>query len=152
SARPDLLPGAWVQELAGLQDDVPAEPFETVRAVVEADLGAPLAERFLSFDEQPTAAASIGQVHRAVTRDGQVVAVKVQRPGIADIMRLDLALLEHALEALRGLLPPCDLATIVAEIRDAVGLELDYAREASSMSRIADDLSNLPGVIVPRAR
>jgi len=150
SSRPDLLPAAWIEELSGLQDAAPAEPFAHVRAVVEADLGAPLAERFRSFDEAPLAAASIGQVHRAVTLDGVEVAVKVQRPEIAELIEHDLALLDLSLQSMTGMLPPMDYATITTEVRDMVRRELDYPAEARAMARMRAFLDGMPGVKVPQ--
>ena len=150
SARPDLLPAAWVEELAQLQDDAPAEPFAAVRAVVEAELGAPLGELFARFDEQPLAAASIGQAHRALTHEGLEVVVKVQRPGVGELIELDLAVLESALAGLGGMLPPTDLETITAEVRAQVRRELDYRAELAAMQRMRALFADRPGVVVPR--
>lgn len=150
SARPDLLPPVWIEALAGLQDDAPAEPFSEVRAIVEAELGAKLDERFARFDETPLAAASIGQVHRARTLDGTEVAVKVQRPGIEQLIAHDLALLEIFVEAMAGMLPPADYPTISAEVRARVAGELDYLREARSMDEMAAFFDGASGVRVPR--
>lgn len=149
SARPDLLPTGWIRELSGLQDAVPAEPFERIRAVVESELGAPLEELFADFDEEPIAAASIGQVHRAVTHDGLEVAVKVQRPGIGELVGLDLQLLAVFLESVKTMLPPSDYETISHEIQTMVREELDYRQEAEHMRRAAEQLGAMPGVRVP---
>jgi len=150
SARMDLLPEAWIAELSKLQDAVPAFPFAEAKATIEEDLGRPLEELFSSFDEEPIAAASIGQVHRAVTRDGQLAAVKVQRPGIAALIELDLSLLEITVESLSSLFPPTDTATIVDEVRTMVRGELDYANEASMMARVADFFEGHQAIAVPR--
>jgi ubiquinone biosynthesis protein len=150
SARPDVLPDAWIEELAPLQDAAPAISFDEVRVVVEAEIGAALTERFAAFDEKPLAAASIGQVHRAVTRDGKIVAVKVQRPGIGEVIEHDLALLELFIESLDGIVPPSDYATIAAELRTAVRGELDYGAEADAMAATATFFAGTPGVRVPR--
>jgi ubiquinone biosynthesis protein len=149
SARPDLLPSSWIDALRPLQDDAPAEPFSAVRAVVEANLGGALEAVFASFDETPLAAASIGQVHRARTRDGREVAVKVQRPGVRELVEHDLALLEVAVEAMRSMLPPADHATIIAEVQARVRGELCYRDEARAMTEMAERLAGMPGVRVP---
>jgi len=151
SARMDLLPEAWTSELAKLQDAVPSVPFPEIRAVIEEDFGKPLSELFLSFDEEPVAAASIGQVHRAVTPDGVAAAVKVQRPGIEGLIELDMALLETAVEALKSMFPPTDYETIVAEVRESIRGELDYANEARMMDQVADFFEGHPGIVVPHS-
>jgi ubiquinone biosynthesis protein len=150
SSRMDLLPAPWIRELSQLQDAVPAAPFEAVRPMIEVDLEGTIPDVFASFDEEPVAAASIGQVHRAVTHDGVVAAVKVQRPGIRELIELDLSLFESSLAGIRSILPPTDYETIVEEVRTMVIGELDYANEARMMSRIADFFEGHPGIIVPR--
>jgi ubiquinone biosynthesis protein len=149
SARPDLLPSVWVETLAALQDRVPPVPFAAVRTVIEAELGGTLEDHFAVFDETPLAAASIGQVHRAVTRDGLEVAVKIQRPGIAALVEMDLALLEVALDALASIMPPLDRTTVTTEIRAQLRRELDYRAEADAMGRVRDIVAAIPGVLVP---
>jgi ubiquinone biosynthesis protein len=150
SARPDLLPEVWIDELSGLQDAAPPIVFHEIRRVVEVDLGRPLAELFGRFDQEPVAAASIGQVHRALTLDGQSAAVKVQRPGIAELIAMDMDLLETALAGIRSLLPPTDYETVNAEVRAMVEGEMDYRAEAGMMERLADFFDETPGIIVPR--
>jgi ubiquinone biosynthesis protein len=95
SSRPDLLPPVYVQELGKLQDAAPPVPFAQIRAIVERELGAPLSQLFARVDEQPLAAASIGQVHRATLHDGRSVALKVQRPDIDVLVKLDMDRLRH---------------------------------------------------------
>jgi ubiquinone biosynthesis protein len=149
SARPDLLPKGWVRELEGLQDSVPAEPFEAMRGVIESDLGGTLEDHFADFDPEPIAAASIGQVHRAVTHDGLEVAVKVQRPGIDELVRLDLELLAIFLESMQSMLPPSDYDTITREVRAMVHAEVDYRREAEHLRRAGDIFRDANEVRVP---
>ncbi len=134
SARPDVLPAVWIRELAHLQDAAPPLPFATIARVVERELGRPLAELFASFDEAPLAVASIGQVHRAVTHDGALVAVKVQRPGVERLIELDLKALGLFVEAVRSMLPPADTDTILAELGTGLRAETDYVEEARVMA------------------
>jgi ubiquinone biosynthesis protein len=150
SARPDILPRAYVTELSILQDAAPRVPFEQARVVLEDELGGTIAELFTSFDETPIAAASIGQVHKAVLASGLEVAVKIQRPGIAPLVAQDLDLLELFLEAIAPLLPPTDLPTIARAVRTSVERELDFEAEAADASFVADALVDVEGLIVPR--
>ncbi len=152
SARPDLLPEAWIAELAKLQDAAPALPFEVIRAVVEEDLGAPLEDLFTSFDPEPIGAASIAQVHRARMPDGTHVAVKVRRPGVESLLDLDLDVLEGFVAGARSLLPEADWPSITEEVRSAVSAELDFAREALVMDRVEEFFRAHPKIRVPRSR
>jgi len=137
SARPDLFPAAWVDELSKLQDQAPLVPFVDIKHVLEGELNAPLEQVFARFDEDPVAAASIGQVHRAALPDGLEVAVKVQRPRIDELVALDMELLEIFVRSLAEGLPPLDFDTIVREVREMIAAELDYAREADATARVA---------------
>lgn len=150
SARADILPAAWIEQLAALQDQARCTDFPEMRAVIEKEFGQPLDALFSEFDETPIAAASIGQVYRARTRDGVEVAVKVQRPGLEEIIDLDMALLRIFAESLRGLLPPTDIDTIVTEIERSVREELDYRVEAGWMQRIGALLESEARVMVPK--
>lgn len=149
SSRPDLLPDAWIEELSKLQDAAPAVPFHAVRDTVEAELGKPLDELFASFEEQPVASASIGQVHRAVLADGREVAVKVQRPGIEELVELDMGLQELFVRGMAESLPPMDYDTIVQEVRTMIMAELDYRREAECTQRVADHFRSHTGISAP---
>ena len=101
STRPDLIAEEIADELANLRDNVPPVPFDVIRETVESELGAKLEELFSSCEEKPVAAASIGQVHRAVLKGTeQVVAVKVQRPGVADLVRADIEILKDLVAVL----------------------------------------------------
>jgi ubiquinone biosynthesis protein len=149
STRPDIMPRPWIAELSKLQDAAPSFAFADVVRIIAEDLGKPPREIFASFDEEPVAAASIGQVHRATTRDGLEVAVKVQRPDIARLMEVDLELLDLALEGLASMLPPTDYDTIKKEVREALWTELDYRREAASMARMAAFFTGAEKIRVP---
>ena len=149
SSRPDLLPAAYIRELGRLQDAAPAVSIGAVMQVVEEELGAPIEELFGAFDPEPIASASIGQVHRATLHDGREVAVKVQRPGIAQLVSLDLELLEHFARALGETLPPIDLDTILRETRAMIAAELDYRREAEATERAARFFADHPHIRAP---
>ena len=149
SARPDLLPEPYVRELSKLQDAAPAVPFRLIQAAVERELGGPLSARFAAFDEQPLASASIGQVHRARLHDGREVAVKVQRPGIAELVALDMELLDVFVRALAESLPPLDFDTIIRETRAMVSAELDYEREARLTAQLASYFAGDARIHVP---
>lgn len=150
STRPDLLPEAWIAALSKLQDAAPAVPFAAARRRIEDDLGANLEELFAEFEPAPVAAASIGQVHRAVTHEGAVVAVKVTRPDVERWIELDLDLMELFLESLKSMFPPVDYPTIVRELRAMLRQELDYHVEAEMMERLADFFEDRDDVVVPR--
>jgi len=94
STRADLFPAPYVEELSKLQDQVPAFSFEQVNSIIETDLGRPINKLFLSFDKNPIAAASLGQVHKAQLSSGEVVVVKIQRPGLKQLFTIDLEILK----------------------------------------------------------
>lgn len=151
STRRDLLAPALLDELAQLQENVAPFPTEQARAIVERELGMSLTERFARFDDQPLAAASIAQVHTAALLDGREVVIKVLRPGVAERIRTDMALLhrfaefaaEH--EALRVL----PLQRIVADYERTLLDETDLAREADNTRRLRENFSNSPLFYVP---
>lgn len=149
SARADILPKPWVEELRVLQDQASPVAFEDVRQVIESELGKSLKDMFAEFDPQPIAAASIGQVHQAVLPTGQKVAVKIQRPGLEHIIDLDMALLKLFTNSIASMLPPTDLDTITGEIERTIREELDYTHEARAMVQVGDFLSNVENVVVP---
>ena len=126
SCRPDLIGPVWASELAALQDEVP--PVDGIKAVVDAELGDVLG----SFDEAPIAAASLAQVHAATLPDGTSVVVKVQVPGIEDVIAADIAAL-RAIAGMFGEIPGLDLPTLATELARALTEELDYELEAASL-------------------
>ena len=135
SVRPDIVPGPFIKELETLQDRVDPVPFDYVKDHLEREWGVALEERLQSIDQVPLASASIAQVHQAVLRDGQTVAIKVQRPDIEDRIRSDLHILYTLAHFISGQLELPGFYTpvgVVQEFEAALKLELDF--------RIADEL------------
>src|ERR1700710_499363 len=129
STRPDIVPPDIIAELRGLQDDVRPFPYADVERVVREQLGQPIERLFLEFDEQPLAAASIGQVHRAVLPNGRQVVVKVQRPNAPRQIESDIQLLEQAAKLVRERVRALDFINtreIVDEFARSIRQELDY--------------------------
>src|SRR3954447_1212260 len=118
--------------LASLRDDVPPLPFNKVERLLKDELGSPIADAFSEFEHEAFAAASIGQVHRAVTADGRRVAVKIQYPGIAEAVETDLRNLRALVPLIKRLAPRLGVRALLAELRERVGEELDYDVEAQN--------------------
>ncbi len=159
SSRLDVLPPEVTDELANLQDEVPAEEYEAIRDLAEKELGAPLSEKFEWFDESPLAAASLGQVHRARLRsedeaDGfRNVVVKVQRPSIELIVEVDLSALERVgdwLMRYRPIREHADVPALLREFSTTVREEIDYLHEAENAERFFENFKDDPDVHVPR--
>jgi len=159
SSRLDVLPDEITSELKWLQDEVTAERFDDIRALAEAELGAPLRQRFATFDETPMGAASLGQVHRATLTpeaagDGPVdVVVKVQRPNIESLIETDLA----ALRTVGGWLvryPPirrrADIPALLGEFTRVLHEEIDYEAEGRNAETFARHFAGRRGIRVPR--
>ena len=146
----DGLSPAVRQTLARLQDSVPPMSPPLAAAVIEEELGAPPEHAFARWDPRPIAAASIGQVHRAVTLDGRAVAVKVQYPGIAETIAADLRNVALLRRMLRIAAPAQDVDALLSELRDRVGEELDYRHEAASQRLMAAYYDGHPTIAVPR--
>jgi ubiquinone biosynthesis protein len=150
STRTDLLPSDVIVELKKLQDDVPPVPFEEIRQVVEASLGASLEHLFVSFDEQPLATASIGQVHRArlSTPEGeQAVVVKVQRPNVGVTVHRDLELLHLMAAAMERAIPETRIyspTALVQQFDRSITAELNFTIEGESCERFARNFEGTP--------
>ena len=153
STRPDIVPPDVVFELKGLQDSVSPFPFDQAREVVESDLALTLEQLFLEFDETPIAAASIGQVHRAVLPNGRSVVVKVQRPNAPRQIEADLELMYQlarlARERVRAL-EFIDTVAVVDEFARSIRQELDYRIEARNAEQFHKNFAGHPHVRVPR--
>ncbi len=150
--RPDLVPPAYLDELEKLHDDLPAMSIDVVRATVEGELGAPLAQLFASFEETPIAAATIAQVHEARLPGGRHVAVKVQRPGLQALIAKDIAALRVLVslgEKLAPALRALDLPVVVGEFSKTLEHEIDFNHEARSMSLFRAGLAEVPDLWIP---
>jgi len=158
SSRLDVLPPEVTDELANLQDEVPAEEFEDIRALAEEQLEAPLADIFASFDPEPLAAASLGQVHRARLKSGEEadfhnVVVKIQRPNIASIVDVDLSALRKVgswLMRYRPIRTHADVPALLDEFSTTLYEEIDYVQEADNAETFYENFADDPEVHVPR--
>lgn len=159
SSRRDILPPEITDELAGLQDEVPAVAFADIRALAEGELGMPLEDAYAWFAEEPVAAASLGQAHLArltptlaAEAGFEDVVVKVQRPGIEILIETDLAALRRIagwVSRIRSISRMVDAPALVEEFATTSREEVDYLREARSAARFAEDYAADPRVLVP---
>ncbi|OZB83202.1 MAG: ABC transporter [Microbacterium sp. 13-71-7] len=159
SSRLDVLPPEITTELAGLQDEVPPVPIAEIRALAEAELGVPLSRAFASFDDTPLAAASLGQAHRARLSELDAadagfdeVVVKVQRPGIDQVVATDLAALRRVagwLRRIRFIADRVDAPALVEEFAQTSLEEIDYLHEAAAAERFAENFAHDPRVDAP---
>ncbi|QED36555.1 AarF/ABC1/UbiB kinase family protein [Antarcticibacterium arcticum] len=153
STRPDLLPDAYLQALATLQDDVPPIPYDEVHKIVEEEIGTRISKAFSFFSEEPLASASIGQVHKATLRSGKPVAVKVQRPGIRKQFLDDLDTLKELADfAVKHTQVAKKYAfdEVLAELRHILLQELDYVREGQNLMTLGENLAEYKNIIVPQ--
>ena len=152
STRVELLPAAYLEALARLQDKVEPFSFAEVEKIVSAELGVRMSKAFAQFDDQPMAAASLGQVHLATLRDGRPVAVKVQRPAIREQMVEDLDALEEIsdfLDAHTEMGKRYEFGQMLEQFRKSLLRELDYRQEAGNLSTLRADLRGFEHIIIP---
>lgn len=152
STRPDLVGERAAENLSQLQDDLPPAPFAAIKQTIEASFGAPVTALFSQFDEVPIGAASIAQVHRAVTTDGRAVAVKVLRPGIEGEFAKAIQTYEWAaaqVERMGGEAQRLRPRLVVAYFRQWTARELDLQREAASASELRENMVAEPGYYIP---
>ena len=145
--RPGALPDAYVDALSALTDDIPPMSYALVKAQIENELDARPADLFASFDREPLAAASLGQVHGATTHDGARVAVKVQYPAVSDAVRADIASLSVLLPLLERAMGRDDLRSAFVDLAERLEEELDYRREAESVRAFQGLFEDRPYVI-----
>src|SRR5271154_1398503 len=153
SSRPDLIPTVYTEALKRLQDKIEPFDFAEVHKLIESELGVRISRAFQEIDPKPLAAASLGQVHRAVLRDGRHVAVKVQRPGIRARMVEDLDVLEDIAEFLDAHTEAgkkAYFAGVLAEFRKMLLRELDYREEAQNLITLGQNLKAFSRIVVPQ--
>ncbi len=152
STRVDVMPMEYIEELTKLQDTVTPVPYEDICQVIESEFGRPIAKIFAEFDEEPLAAASLAQVHKAVLLEGQTVAVKVQRPDIDKLADIDLATFSYLMDGLNRFTKigtHIDVPMIVSEFARTIGDELDFLREGSNAERFKVYFADNPMIYVP---
>lgn len=150
AVREDMLPRAVTDELKKLFDQAPAIPFPRIRALIETELGQPLANLFARVEEQPLGSASLAQVHRATTLAGLAVVIKVLKPGVRETVLADLTLLRWLGALLDRLLPQYQPAAIVEEFRAYTVRELDLTAEADNGETFAAHFHDSPAIVFPR--
>nr|BBH89387.1 hypothetical protein KTC_41380 [Thermosporothrix sp. COM3] len=153
SSRADMLPEDALKVLADLQDEVPPAPFEHVVAVLETELGKPVEEIFSVLERKCTAAASLGQVHKAVLAStGETVAVKIQRPHIHQLVSMDLSTIRFVIWVVNRFVNPdfVDLVGLFREFRRTVFEEIDYVTEAANIKRFQEMFKDDPTISIPR--
>lgn len=153
STRPDLIPEEIIRELEKLQDHVPPFSFQEVREIVQNELGEEIENIFLHFEDVPLAAASIGQVHRATLRNGEQVAVKIQRPNITTVIETDLEILQDLAtlaEQRSELAAKYQIRDMMDEFSKSLREELDYTNEARNAEKIANQFKDDSTIYVPK--
>jgi predicted unusual protein kinase regulating ubiquinone biosynthesis (AarF/ABC1/UbiB family) len=150
AALPEELAAPYRAALTGLQEAAPPLPVDRVHAVLSEQLGQDWRDRFASFDDRPAAAASIGQVHRAVWADGRDVAVKIQYPGAAEALLGDFRQLARLARVLGPLAPGLELKPLLAEVQARMAEELDYGLEAQAQAGFAEAYAGDPHILVPQ--
>ncbi len=149
AAVPEQFGEPYREALTKLQKDAPPLPAAKVHRVLDAQLGTKWRDRFTSFDDQPVASASIGQVHKAVWADGRDVAVKIQYPGADEALRADLKTMKRMVSVFRQLSPGADVQGVVDELIERTEMELDYRLEAENQRAFAKAYQNHPHFVVP---
>lgn len=149
SIMTQFLPESITSELEGLQDSVPPAPYEDIEKRIQEELGKSPEAIFREFNPQPLASASLGQVHEAISEEGVRLAVKVQYPGIEDIVASDLKILKRIFRLLDWIFPQYNLQKTYREIREVLRDELDFQVEAQNLNLLKNNLASEPSVVFP---
>ena len=153
STRPDLVGRKIANEFAKLQDDNPPIEFDVIRGVVEHELGSPIDMIFSSFDAEPLGSASIGQVHSAVLKSGEKVAIKIQKPGVEKFIRSDISIMQFLAKRIDSYVPQFkiyNVPAIVEEFKRSILKEIDYENEAMNLKRFSYNFKDDETVHVPK--
>ncbi len=153
STRPDLLPPSYIEELSRLQDRVPPFPSKQAQEILASELKSETGTRFARFNSEPLAAASIGQVHRALLHTGEEVVIKIKRPGVDEMVKRDLDILSDLasfVDRSTNLGPVYQLTRIAEELKQVLLRELDYSNEARHAQRFRHNFAGEPCVYMPR--
>ncbi|MDQ1265438.1 MAG: ubiquinone biosynthesis protein [Bacteroidota bacterium] len=153
STRPDLIPPEYINELSKLQDSVPVFSFDSVKKIIYQELGKNIEDIFLEFDANPIAAASIGQVHKAKLKSGTMVVVKVQRPGIRQIIEIDLEILMRLAKLAEKNVEEFEFHKPVQTLEEfsrTLMKELNYLAEASNIEQFSRYFKDDPNIVVPK--
>jgi predicted unusual protein kinase regulating ubiquinone biosynthesis (AarF/ABC1/UbiB family) len=148
--RADIFPDEYIEVLSRLHDEVPPRPYSAIRAVIERELGAPIADVFAELSPVPIAAASLAQVHRGRLHDGRDVAVKVQYPEIEEIVRVDMQNVRMLARMAKRVLRDFDFTDLVEELAKNVPLELDFIHEGHNAEAAARNFAGHDEIVVPR--
>lgn len=153
STRPDLVGDDIAAELTKLQGDVPPVDLEIIKSTIEAELNSPVKDLFLEFDEKPIGSASIGQVHKAVLKNGNKVAIKIQKPGVEEIIHKDITIMRFLAKRINDYMPRMrmyNLPRIVDEFERSIIKEIDYNQEAINVIRFDKNFEENEKIYVPK--
>ncbi len=153
STRPDIIPEEFISELLKLQDEVPRLPYEEIKEAIETEFKRPVSELFISIDREPIAAASIAQVHGAITPDGKKAVVKVRRPGIERILETDVSIVKYLASLIERYIPESriyDPTGIADDFAIFMKKELDFTLEASHSEKFRSNFRDDPCVKIPK--
>lgn len=149
SIMSNIVPEAYGSVLESLQDNTPSSDFKSTKQIIEKELGDSLSNLFESFEESPLASASIGQVHKAVLKTGEHVAVKIQHPDIEKLAKVDLGIIEKLIDLVSRFFKINGMDHVYNQVKQMIYEELDYTQEALSMQTIKTNCVDIEGIIIP---